>query len=260
MRFKLHLQPQGVQKTLPINYQYEASAWIYKTIHNGNPEFAAWLHDHGYTDGKKQFRFFTFSNILAEKYRIKGDRFEILSDICSLHVSFHTDEAAEPFIVGLFKTQEFTIGDHTSKVRFHVLSVEKLLEPIWKAAMTFRTQSPVVVSIKESDTSPTATYLSPTDLRFADAFFGNLRTRIFAMKKQQGENLSNDPYQHQKFDIAIDGKVRSKLVKIKAGTNEETMVRGFLFDFTIIAPIDYLKMGYYAGFGEKGSLGFGCVE
>jgi len=23
MRFKLHLQPQGVQKTLPINYQYE---------------------------------------------------------------------------------------------------------------------------------------------------------------------------------------------------------------------------------------------
>jgi CRISPR-associated endoribonuclease Cas6 len=77
MRFCLTLQSTGTINILPVNYQYELSGWIYKTLHFGNPEFSEWLHNHGYVDGNKKFRFFTFSGLKTGKYHINGDRFEI---------------------------------------------------------------------------------------------------------------------------------------------------------------------------------------
>jgi len=43
----------GVNMFLPINYQYEFSSWVYKTIHLGNPKFAECLHSLEYNDSKK---------------------------------------------------------------------------------------------------------------------------------------------------------------------------------------------------------------
>ena len=126
MRFKLGLHLIGLQRILPINYQYELSSWIYQNIHYGNPEFSEWLHNHGYTHGSKQFRLFPFSNLSIEKYKISGDRIEIVGESCFLDLSFYTEEAVEPFIMGIFKNQEFSLGDKISQVKFHVSSIEKL--------------------------------------------------------------------------------------------------------------------------------------
>ncbi|RLD54679.1 MAG: CRISPR-associated endoribonuclease Cas6, partial [Bacteroidetes bacterium] len=32
------------------------------------------------------------------------------------------------------------------------------------------------------------------------------------------------------------------------------------YKFKIKAPKELLRLGYYAGFGEKNSMGFGCCE
>jgi CRISPR-associated endoribonuclease Cas6 len=53
---------------------------------------------------------------------------------------------------------------------------------------------------------------------------------------------------------------KEKKIIIKAGTPEETKVRAYLFDFELQAPVPLLEFGYDAGFGEKNSTGFGCVE
>jgi len=50
------------------------------------------------------------------------------------------------------------------------------------------------------------------------------------------------------------------LIRIKAGRKEETQVRGYVFTFRLEADRELLKVGYEAGVGEKGSLGFGFVE
>ena len=43
-------------------------------------------------------------------------------------------------------------------------------------------------------------------------------------------------------------------------TRQESKPRGYLYRFRIKAPKELIRMGYYAGFGEKNSLGFGCGE
>jgi CRISPR-associated endoribonuclease Cas6 len=262
MKFKLQLEAFGTGKTIPINYQYEFSSWIYKTIHFGKPEFAAWLHGHGYMDGNKQFKLFTFSQLQPDKYGIKGDRLELQSDPSLLHISFYAEEAVEPFITGLFRSQEFAIGDKVSKVQFRVVSIEKLPEPIWlTSTMTFRAASPVMISKSETGRSGKAQYLSPEDPDYGELFIKNLLAKYLAVMKQKNNSaqvitfgLSNN----MKFTLL--GKSRSKVIKIKAGTPAETSLKGYLFDFSMNAPVELLKLGYYAGFGEKNSLGFGSCE
>lgn len=47
MRFKLHLELlNSKENILPLNYQYELSAWVYKVLNHGNPEFSGWLHEY----------------------------------------------------------------------------------------------------------------------------------------------------------------------------------------------------------------------
>ena len=82
MRFKLIIEKfeRKDNDLLPINYQYELASWIYKTIHYGNAEFADWLHKHGYMNDKKQFKLFTFSNLLINKIKLIKDRLQIKSN------------------------------------------------------------------------------------------------------------------------------------------------------------------------------------
>ncbi len=51
MRFKLHIEviPSLYGNKLPINYQYELSAWIYKVIALGDESYARWLHENGFS-------------------------------------------------------------------------------------------------------------------------------------------------------------------------------------------------------------------
>src|SRR6266542_2222171 len=182
MRFYLTFEVLGVNKQLPINYQYELSSWIYKTIHFGNPVFAEWLHSHGYMDGNKQFKLFTFSNLKPEKYTINGDRLELQSHRATIHISFFAHEAATPFITGLFQNQQFSLGDKISNVQFRVNTIEKLPEPQWSSRMLFRTESPLIISKRESETSRNAKYLSPEESGYGEMFLNNLIAKYDALQ------------------------------------------------------------------------------
>ncbi|HEX2937023.1 MAG TPA: CRISPR-associated endoribonuclease Cas6, partial [Bacteroidales bacterium] len=209
MKFKLTLELTGKDRQIPINYQYEQSAWIYKTIHNGNPEFSAWLHNSGYLDGNKQFKLFTFSPIVPEKYAIKHDRLEIQSNHAVTHVSFYTPEAAEPFILGLFNNQHFMLGDHISQTQFKIHSIEKLPEPQWNDTMIFRTLSPIVLS-KKQEGSKNARYLAPGEEDFEDLFLKNLENKFKVI-----DNNPDRVPDSGRVKLTPRSTPRSKLIKNK---------------------------------------------
>lgn len=62
------------------------------------------------------------------------------------------------------------------------------------------------------------------------------------------------------YHFELLSEPKSKLITIKSGTAEESQLRGYLYKFRLSAPVNLMRMGYYAGFGEKNSLGFGCGE
>lgn len=73
MRFKLLLDvnKKAFGNVLPINYQYEQSAVIYRILSSAEIEYANCLHENGYTlENGKQFKLFTFSRLKIFKREI----------------------------------------------------------------------------------------------------------------------------------------------------------------------------------------------
>lgn len=266
MRIRLILYILGSDRILPINYQYEFSAWIYKMLHFGDTGFAAWLHNRGYTNGKRAFKLFSFSNLDVERYKVFDDRFKILSDEATLVLTFYIDEAVQHFISGLFSHQSFYIGDRKSRVKFEVQTVETLRQPGFEETMRFNALSPICVTRPvEKDGKLFAEYLAPGHPEYKQRFFENLVTRYKTVHTEVNGKSSVAKAMEDRFDdiddyrLKVDGKPKSRLVKIKADTPQETRIRGYLYDFECTAPEELLRFGYEAGFAEKNSLGFGCV-
>lgn len=275
MRFRLTLE-NTAEGLLPLNYQYELSSWIYKTLNYGNEEFAEWLHRQGYTNDYKQFKLFTFSSLMVPKFRIEGDRMQIESRENRLIVSFYPIDSLEYFISGLFNNQQFTIGDKKSKATFMVKTVEKLPDPKFSGSMEFRSLSPILVSRKDSETQKYATYLHPGDGEYGELLVKNLVAKYKAFHGSSVatsagvETAGRDTREAQReasidmrninYDFQTRNKPKSRLITIKSGTEQESKLRGYMYRFQLKAPAELIRLGYYAGFGEKNSLGFGCGE
>jgi len=263
MRFKLTLQTTGRQKLLPINYQYELSSWIYKVINQSDQEFSRFLHQQGYTLGAKKFKLFTFSPLDIRPYKLhrQTERIEILGDQVQFSVSFMIDRAAEQFIKGLFMTQRLGLGDRHSCVDFEVVQVESLPPPLFQETMTYRALSPICISVKkEGHAHPQ--YLHPMDSEYHHYFLKHLVEKLQAGKIKlvtEGDFNQFEAANSNSFKV-LSTKPRSRLVKLKAHTPEETRVRGWLYEFELTAPVEIQELGYYAGFGEKNSMGFGYVR
>ncbi|KEO71993.1 hypothetical protein, partial [Anditalea andensis] len=150
MRFKIKLTRTSRTKFLPLNYQYELSAVIYRIIDSANAAFAAFLHDEGYSAFGRQFRLFTFSRLDFAGNKIHRDRgvIEHYGQEASFEISFLIDRAAEEFIRGLFMAQAFRIGDQISSIDYLVSSIETVRPPVFQQTMHYRCLSPLFIRQK----------------------------------------------------------------------------------------------------------------
>lgn len=279
MRIKVTFRVLQPNSLLPLSYQYELSSWIYKVIEKSDSGFSAFLHQQGYVAKDKRFKFFTFSNLEVNNYRIvalkgealkalkalknlKGedpkDRMLIRSREISLVLSFLVDKAAEHLIMGLFKDQELRIGDKFSGVPLRVATVEMLKIPEFHSKMRLRTQSPLLVSKPQEDNPSMHDYLHPADADYSDYFLRNLLDK---QKAAFEHNLFGGKLFAPSFSFRLlSERPKSRLIKIKAHTAAETEIRGYLFDFELEADPALLRLGYLGGFGGENAMGFGCVE
>lgn len=260
MRFSLTFKKIGQKQSLPLNYQYELASWIYKTIHRSDSDFAAFLHDRGYLANGKGFKLFTFSNLKLPKFQIQGDRLLLLGDVLSLQLSFALEQSAQHFIQGLFQQQRFSLGDRQSQVDLEVQQIEALPSPALGGGsrLRFRALSPLCVSSsRERHGKIMPLYHHPADAGYENLLLQNLLHKYAAA---HGHFPLPPLAPDGAFAFKLLSEPKSRLVTIKANTLQETKVRGFLYDFELQAPEALLQLGYAAGFGEKNSLGFGCVE
>lgn len=255
MRFKLILDVnrKAFGDVLPINYQYEQSAVIYKILSSASEEYSSWLHDNGFQlPNGKRFKLFTYSPFKIEQREILNEgRLKINCDQVEWQISFLPEKSTEKFIQGIFANQTFEVGDKRSVVQFIVRSVEVMPEPEYKDEMEFSTMSGVCIKFNEE--SGRTTYLSPEDPRFVNGLITGLLSKY---------NAYNDtPYVGKLYcDFKLLNTPKPKLITIKAGTSQESKIKGYLFRCRIKVPIEFMKIIYDGGMGELCSQGFGCMK
>ena len=252
MRLKLILEHRPAAG-VPIDYPYLISAWIYRTIGEANSEFARWLHEQGYRYGGRKYKLFTYGPLQPMRYRIDKGEFILSEGPTELIMSFHLEEAVERLVTGLFLNQHFSLGDRVRRADFSVRSMEVLSKPAFANTMRFRTLTPLCISQDEPG-ERYAQYRHPEDEGYGELLLQNLVRKRLSIAEQTLEAFETSKVSDYHFRLL--SAPRSKLFHIKG-----TQVRGYLYDFEISAPVDLLKLGYFAGFGEKNSsLGMGCVD
>lgn len=256
MRIKLTLENRPGSK-LSLHYQYEFSSAIYKILSKADPVFSEWLHNTGYTLEGRRFKLFTFSRLdFGTPFRINRDEGTVtLGGRQQLLLSFFVPGAVEKFVAGVFQDQKFGIGTKPlPPVDFSIQQVELTAPPVFQSVMRFRTLSPIVMP-ERAEGYANEQYRSPEDAGYERLFFQNLAHK-YESARQHGlaGELAEGPMRFR-----LLSQPQSRLVTIKAGTPQETRIRGFDFEFELEAPADLLRFGYYAGFGEDNAQGFGMV-
>jgi CRISPR-associated endoribonuclease Cas6 len=254
MRFKLtlHIDKQVRNNTIPINYQYECCAVIYKIFSRSNEEYAFWLHKNGYTADKKQFKLFTFSRFFIQEYKVNNDLLNIFSDTITWYISFLPEVSTCEFIKGIFKDQEFDIGNQKAKIKCRVQNIEMIPSPIFSDTMTFKTISPMCLTLKRDN--GTDEYISPSHSLSIEIIKKNLYDKY---KSYKGNIFNENGFP---FNFNVLGKEKSSLITIKEGMPQESKIRGYNCKFQITTHPELMNIMYQAGIGSKNSMGFGMVE
>jgi len=262
MHFRVTFSVLKLGQLLPLSYQYELSAWIYKQIERTDSEFASFLHEEGYYNEGKRFKLFTFSNLfIPPPYEIIGDRIKIGATEISFTLSFLVNKAATNLIIALFKQRTFRLGDKITQIELKVKevnSIDILLND--SATYRLRTTSPMMVSAPKMDKNNKLRhqYLSPIDTDFEHYFFQNLiRKYKTALAHQLIEEINID--QPMKLKLTSD-RVKKQGVRISAYTPRETKIIGYQFNFEIQAPKELVRIGLMAGFGGDNAIGFGATR
>ena len=149
MRYKLTLKLADPHRNiLPVNYQFELGSWFYRMVNQQDSALYAYLVASGYVKKEGPFRNFVFSHLMVPDRKIEGDRLLIHSERIGLIFSTIPDESLVPLIMECFQKTHFLLGDRISQVSFLVEAVEPLPEPEFTDKMTFKTLSPLHLTMK----------------------------------------------------------------------------------------------------------------
>lgn len=256
MRFKLKLKVLSdyYGNAIPLNYQYELSAAIYKIISKSSLEYSTWLHENGFiVDERKRFKLFTFSRLIVPNFGIDKvkQRLILKCDTVDWYISFLPEKSTQKFIQGVFKEQTFSIGDRVSSVQFAVQEVQIMPGLEFSDEMTFETLSPLCISQRNDDNR--TDYLPPTAPNYSLGILTGLMARY---KAYHGHDFEGELY----CDFTLLNEPKPMLVKIKADTPQQTFVKGYMCRFKLRLPAELMEIAYEAGVGEKTSTGFGMIK
>jgi len=258
MRINITLEQVKPEQIIPIDYQYQISSFIYRTIELSNNEFSKWLHDTGFIHGSNKFKFFAFSFLDIEKKEILPNHLmKIISPRIGLTLTFITDISLQHLIAGIFLSKQMKITHDKGRALFDIRTIEMIPEPEFKEQMWFRTLSPLVTSkTGEYQGKKAKIYLSPRDDDYLEHFKRNLEQKYITFSLYNKDAISRESIK----SIKVLNAPKSKLTSIAVGKESETKIKGYMFDFQLTGNPDMMRIGYETGFGNYCSLGFGCVR
>jgi CRISPR-associated endoribonuclease Cas6 len=245
---------------LPINYQYPLAAVIYRILSQADQEYAAFLHDRGYqlSGSLKTFKLFTFSD-LKTPFKIIRDRLQLLTTQAELMICFHLPQAAENFVKGLFIDRDIELADQKSKAFFTISDIKATVSGLSTdpfQEMTLHPLSPLVCGWKNERNN--YDYLAPDDARYSSILLQNWKAKYATV---YGERQCEEDMKLAAIRILcyVDAP-KSRLITIKANSNAETKIRGFV-NFQILAKgkREALELLLNSGAGLYNAMGMGCV-
>ncbi len=236
--------------TIPINYNHWLSATVYHFLAGSNAQYADFLHNEGYRVQKKQFKLFTFSQLMAQRRQVRKQYIHFASTL-TWYVSSPIEQFLTHFADTLLTQRRLFIGHHQLQIQ----DVNVLRSPHFKREMQFRCLSPIVMStVRTHNGKSRCHYCTPADPQLSELIKKNLIHKHEALYAKPPHNQNLTFHFDQGYINRNQGRV-TRLVDYKG-----IKIRGVLCPFRVVGSPELIRVGYECGFGDKNSAGFGMVE
>ena len=265
MRFRLTLK-SDVSLLIPFNYQYALAGAFYHLVAEASPEYATWLHDHGFLDEKKSFKHFAFSKLFSDpKPTPAGQMLQYPMDLTWL-VSIAAPETAKQFIIGIFQERQFYISSTSNIVR--IKFVEQIPDPEFREQMRFKSISPILVEHGRMIVDNAgrkkmySQHLQPGDPKMSQIIDSNLK------RKWKSLNPTHELPESWAVEFLPDmayiaskpnGKV-SKMISFTTAEGHRVNRRCFECPFELKGTPELMETAYQSGLGHENAMGFGMIE
>lgn len=254
MRFKLVLavKSESFGNVLPVSYQYELSAAVYRRIRENFETYLHWLSSNGFAPVDDcRNRLFSFSNLYIPRIRVENDRLHILVKKVQMWISFLPVRGTREFVHTLLEGDTFVLGDRRSRVE---LAVEEIIDcptPEFGTEAEYLALSPIVFMVARSNRS--MEYIGPDYPSYADCFYRSILAKY--------EKIFGRPFEgNADFSWNLLSEPKRKGIFMMRFTPEESKVIGYMYKFKVSMDPLLHQIMYETGIGEKVNLGFGCVE
>ena len=235
IRIKLKAREQTV--LLPKSYNHILQAFFYK---NMDPYISKFLHDIGFLYGKRRFKLFTFSKVIAKILR-KTESMLIFEGDLTLYFASPLMDIVKSHLTTLLKRDNLFLG----KNKVYLENIETI-EPIEEEEITVKCLSPITV-YRTPKGDKRFHYLNP----FQEEFYELLKKNLL-----------------KKFNLIYgrnyEGELTIELVKIRESYKKKILFKGTLIEawegyFKVKASREMVRLFQEAGLGSKNSAGFGMV-
>jgi len=223
---------------LPLSYNYFIQATIYNNI---SPELSKFLHDKGFTYGKRHFKFFTFSRLMGE-YQLRNKIIQFNGNI-HFYVSSPLKKFMNDLANSIMQKGYFKLGNNNLEVE----SIKVYDNSVISNTINIKMLSPVTVysTLLTPDGRKKTYYYSPFENEFQKLIDDNIKKKYFIFFHKK-----------LKSDLIIKPlKVRETIIMYK-----NFLIKGWMGTFRLQGPKKALKLAYDAGLGSKNSQGFGMFE
>jgi len=250
MRLTITLQPLKNEKApLPLQYNYPLQSFIY---HHISLKLADFLHNQGYSYGKRRFKLFTFSRING-RFQIQREKEEIVfTGPIHFHISSPVKDFIEQFAEDLARVPEVSINSNS----FVITSIEVHFQPAISGSLIIRMLSPVTVysTLSTADGRKKTYYYSPFEDEFSQLIRNNL------IKKYQAFYDNSAPATD--FEISPLGVTKNaeKIIKYKPKDASYTLIKGWMGHYQLQGSPELISLAYDSGLGSKNPQGFGMFE
>jgi len=242
MRIKIVFNSDNIIQ-IPVNYNYLIQSLIYNLI---SPYLSDFLHNTGYTHGKRSFKLFTFSRIFGKYDYNETSNLLSFQPPISIVISSILKDFIQQIADEVLRNENLKI----SKNRVSAESVEifnpKLNDQQYKIKML----SPITMysTLSKANGQKKTYYYSPHESEFSELISENAKKKYesFFNRKIAGhvslnaQNLSNS--------------------NLKTINYKGTIINGWMGIYELSGDKELIHMIYHAGIGGKNSQGFGCFE
>ncbi|MEM2587149.1 MAG: CRISPR-associated endoribonuclease Cas6 [Candidatus Bathyarchaeia archaeon] len=209
-----------------------------------SPDFSKFLHEAGFTVGKRSFKLFTFSRLLG-RYVVNGAEI-VFKPPMRLCISSPVERFVMEAVNGFLSNGKVYLYGEELKVT----ALELPERPQINDKILCRTLSPITVysTLIMGDGRKKTYYYSPFEDEFSDIISKNLVKKIQALTgKELKGYVSIKPHQ---------GSRPREHIHVFKGT----VIKSWSGTYEIQGSPELITMGYEAGIGSKNSQGFGMIE